>query len=209
MEDDLGTPRAFSRREQVIALLICALLGGAGLLIALQTGGLLACILALFLLLGTRVYLRPRPGNLRLVAKAFGAFCALTVLLGVGMVALWESEEVIVLRQRDESGEMFSTRLWIVEFNGHPSFGARPPDSQRRIALLREHPRVEFVRDGHAECRNAVLLPASDELREQLLGLYTEKYGVRAYFAGRLVGVLLGGRPGPVERQILIQLEPC
>ena len=209
MDDDLGTPRTFSRRKQVAALLICALLGAAGLLIALQTGGLLACTLALFLILGARVHIRPRPGNLRLVAKAFGALCALTLFLGVSMVALWESGEVIVLHQRDENGERFSTRLWIVDFDGHPSFSARPPDSQRRIALLSEHPRVEFVRAGHAECRHAVLLPAPDEVQDRIVQLYIEKYGLRALVAGRLVGVLLGGSPGPEEREILIQLEPC
>ena len=208
MYADVETP-APRQRKQSAALVLCALLGGFGLLIALRTGGLLACILALFLILGVRVHFRPRPGNLRLVAKAFGAFCALILFLGVGMVALWESGEVIVLLQRDENGERFSTRLWIVDFDGHPSFSARPPDSQRRIALLREHPRVEFVRDGHAECRHAVLLPAPDEVQDRIIQLYIEKYGVRAIVAGRLVGILLGGRPGPEEREILIQLERC
>lgn len=209
MAGDHRAGQTISRREQAVALLLCALLGGAGLGIAVLTGGLLACILALFLLLGVRLYLRPRSGNLRLVAKAFGCFCALTLLLGIGMVALWESGEVIVLRQQDERGEMFSTRIWIVDFDGHPSFAARPPDSQRRIALLRAHPTVEFVRAGRAECRKAVLLPAPDEVRDRILERYTEKYGLRAYVAGRLVGVLLGGRPGSEEREILIQLEPC
>ena len=179
-------------------------------MIALQTGGLLACILTLFLFLGVRTYLRPRSENLGLVVKVFAAFCAVTVLLGAGMLALWESgEEVIVLHQRDEQGETFSTRLWIIDVNGHPSFMARPPDSQRRISLLRKHPRVEFARDGRVECREAVLLPVPDEVRDQMIQLYTEKYGFRAYVAGRLVGALLGGRPGPEEREILVQLEPC
>jgi hypothetical protein len=209
MEGDLDTASSVDGRAQVAALVLCALLGGAGLLVASLTGGLLACILALFLLLGVRVYRRPRPGNLGLVAKAFGAFCALTLLIGAGMVAMWESAEVIDLRQRDENGETFSTRLWIVEFDGHPSIAARPPDSQRRIALLRDYPRVEMVRDGHAECRRAVLLPVTDEVWERVRQRYTDKYGVRAYAAGRLVGLLLGGRPKPEEREILIQFEPC
>ncbi len=210
MDSDLETP-ALQQKKQAAALVLCALLGGVGLLIALQTGGLLACILTLFLLLGVWIYLRPQSGNLGLVLKVFAAFCALTVLLGAGMLALWESgEEVIVLHQRDEHGEIFSTRLWIIDVNGHPGFMARPPDSQRRIALLRAYPRVEFARDGHAECREAVLLPASDEVRDRMIQLYTEKYGFRAsYIAGRLVGVLLGGRPGPDEREILVQLVPC
>ncbi len=188
---------------------MCALLGGAGLLIAISTAGLLSCLLALFLLLGVRVYRRPGPGNLGLVAKTLGALCAFAFLMGASMVAIWESGEVTVLRQRDESGETFSTRLWVVEFNDLPSFAARPPDSQRRIALLRDYPIVEIVRRGHSECRRAVLLPAPGDVRDQLLELYKGKYGVRAYVAGRLVGVLLGGRSSSEEREILIQLEPC
>lgn len=133
----------------------------------------------------------------------------MTVLVGVGMAALWESAEVIVLRQMDENGEMFSTRLWVVDFNGYPSFLGRPPDSQKRIGLLRDHPRVELVRAGRADCRRAVLLPAPDVVHERLIQLYTEKYGVRAYLAGRLVGLLLGGSPGAEEPEILIRLEPC
>jgi hypothetical protein len=202
-------PRTDGRRQQVAALVVCSVLGSAGLLIAVLTDGLLAWILTLFLPLGARVYLRPRPGSLMLVAKTLGAFCALTLLVGLGMVALWESAEVIVLRQSDENGETLSTRLWVVDFNGHPSFAARPPDSQRRIALLRDYPRVELVRNSHAECRHAVLLPAPDLVRERIIQLYTAKYGVRAYVAGRLVGVLLGGRSRAEEREILVQLEPC
>jgi hypothetical protein len=193
----------------VAGIVISLLLGGAGLLLAVETRGLLACILALFLLLALRIYRRPHPGNLRLVAKTAGAFCAATLLVGVSMVALWESAEVIVLRQRDETGELFSTRLWVVDLDGYPSFAARPPDSQRRIALLRNFPTVEMVRDGQAECRRAVILPAPDEVRQRILELYTEKYGLRLVTAGPLVGVLLGGRPKPEEREVLIQLEPC
>ena len=209
MVNDLETP-ALQPRKQAGALALCALLGGVGLWIALQTGGLLACILALFLLLGVRIHLRPRSQSLGLVVKVFAAFCIVTVLLGAGMLALWESgAEVVVLHQRDEQGEAFSTRLWIIDFNGHPSFMARPPDSQRRISLLREYPNVELARDGRVECRKAVLLPAPDEVRDRMIQPYTQKYEFRAYVAGRLVGVLLGGRPGPKEREILVQLEPC
>ena len=148
-----GATRGPLRGRSLAALLICAVVGGVGLLGALATRGLLAWLMALFLLLGVRVGLRRRSSDLWLVVRALGAFVALTLLLGAGMVAMWESAEVIVLHQRDEAGEMFSTRLWVVDFDGYPSFAARPPDSQRRIGLLRENPVVEVVRDGRAECR--------------------------------------------------------
>jgi len=189
------------------AALLCLAIGAAALGLALASGGLLPWLLTSFLLLGARFQLWPRPGDLRRVLRLVGALLAALALFFAGIVGLWETAEVIQLRQRDESGQWFATRLWIVDLEGAPSFLARPPDEHRRVGLLRDQPRVELVRGGRAECRVASLESPSDAVRAEAERLYREKYGFRVYVAGRLMGLLLGGRSDRPE--ILVRLEPC
>jgi hypothetical protein len=194
--------------SQLAAVAISAALGAAGLGLALWRGGVVPWLLAGFLVLAVRVHRRPRAGNLKLVLGSLAAFAGAVVLVAAGAVAIWETAEVVVLRQADEHGEPFSTRLWVIDLDGAPSFLAQPPSQQRRIALLRDHPRVDLVRGGRSECRQALLVDASEADRAEAERLYREKYGFRLYFAGAFVGLLLGG-PRSEEPEILVRLDPC
>jgi hypothetical protein len=203
-EGDAGRPHG----SQLAAVAISAAVGAAGLGLALWNGGLVAWLLAAFLALAVHVKRRPRAGNLKLVLSALAALVAGLSLVGAAAVGIWETAEVVVLEQLDERGAPFSTRLWVIDLDGAPSFLARPPDSQRRIALLRDHPRVELERAGRSECRQALLVDPSEDQRSEATRLYLEKYGFRVTLAGRFVGFMLGGPPQTAP-DILVRLDPC
>jgi len=183
------------------------LLALAGLGIALRGGALGWAMLLGFGVLAARFALRPRPRDGRRLAAATAGFVVGVLLLAVGMVAVWETAEVVVLRQRDDDGAWFATRLWIIDLRGTPSFAARDPAEHRRIALLERHPDVELVRHGRSECRRAVLARGDAELGEEARRLYAEKYGFRIRLANELVVFLVGG--GAKRDPVLVRLEPC
>jgi hypothetical protein len=192
-----------SRRPAIAA----ALVGVLGLALALGRGGLLGWVFALFLLLAARIWTRPRAGDARRVAKSLAAVFAGLVLLVASMVALWETEEVMVLRQLDEEGEAFETRLWVIDLDGVPSFAGRVPAEQRRIALLEKHPQVEMIRGGRSECRLAELVTPDERLGREAQRLYAAKYGFRVAIASRLIVALIGG--GSEENPVIVRLLPC
>jgi hypothetical protein len=190
-----------------IPALVAAALGLLGLVLALGRGGLLGWVFALFLLFSARAWRSPRPGDGRRLAKAVAAVFGGILVTGVAMVGAWETEEVIVLRQQDDTGEPFERRLWIVDHRGIPSFAARPPEEQRRIGLLERHPRVELVRGGRTECRIASLVAPDEAMGREVERLYDEKYGFRVKVAGPLILKLLGGATDAPP--VIVQLLPC
>jgi len=193
--------------RHIAALVICGLLGGAGVLQSLGNGGVIGWLLAGFLLLGLRFWLRPRPGQLALVAKCAGALVALVAILAGGVFVAWESGEVVVLRYADGRQGQIEERLWVIDLDGNPNVATA--SSKRRVALLEANPDVELVRGGRVECRRAVLIPeaaAAPEARREAERLYEEKYGLRLY-ATRALALFLGAPPG--EGRSLIRLEPC
>lgn len=191
------------------AILGCALiLGLGGIGFALQTGGFLGWVFGGFLLLGARFWLRPGPGDARLLLKVIMGIVAALTLLYAAMVASWETAEVMVLRHRDNQGEWFDTRLWVIDLRGYPSFHTASPDVYHRARLLQKFPEVEFSRRGETECRRAVVLGLGGGLGEEAFRLYEEKYGFRINFASNVIGFLLGGGSRP-EDGVIVQLEPC
>jgi hypothetical protein len=184
--------------------------------LALGRDGFLGWVFAAFLLLGARFLRRPGPSDARLLVKTFAGVIVGTVLVFVGMIGLWETAEVIVLHHLDENGESFGTRLWVIDLDGYPSTAANA--ASRRVALLRQHPLVDFERDGKTECRKAVVISMADAhdeatrrrfeaLGEEARRLYDEKYGFRVPLASRLIVFLLGGPSNP--ESVIIRLEEC
>ena len=203
-ELDRTHPREPARQSALVV--ICLILGSGGVLFAAATGGFLGWIFASFLALGAYFYTRPHPANPRRLAKAVGTVVGAIVLALAGVVAVWESGEVIELHSRDEAGNYVTTRLWVIDLQGYPSVHSRP--SARRTARIRANPRVQLVREGRAECRDAELLYESslpEEVRQDAARLIEEKYGLRPY-ASYVLGAMLGGSP---EEAILVRLKPC
>ena len=196
-----------ARARHLAALLLCSLLGGAGVFQILGNGGVVGWLLAGFLALGARFYFRPRAGELALVAKCLAALVALVALLVACLFAAWESAEVVVLRYQDEQGKPVEDRLWVIDLEGRPSVATA--SSKRRVARIEAHPEVELVRGGRAECRRAVVIRGSataQETRRAAKRLYEEKYGLRIY-GSRALSFFFGVPPG--EEPVLIRLEPC
>lgn len=206
MGEEFDRAHAHERAWQPAPVVISLILGSGGVLFAVATGGFLGWIFAGFLALGAYFCARPHPANPRRLAKAIGAVVGVIVLAFAGVVAVWESGEVVELHSRDEAGNYISTRLWVIDLQGYPSVHSRP--SARRTARILANPRVQLVRGGRTECRDAELLyesSLSKDVRQDAARLIEEKYGFRPY-ASYVLGAMLGGSP---EEAILVRLKPC
>lgn len=192
--------------RHVAAIAICALLGLAGLTHGIRIGGVVAWLLAAFLLVGASFLIAPRAGELALVAKLVAALVVCTALLIAAAFVGMESAEVVVLRYRDDHGDRQDARLWVIDLDGAPS--VTTGSDTRRAALIRANPDVELVRDGRVECRRARVFAAdagTSEDRRTAERLYREKYGFRLHVSQSLRTFLGGAGAEPV----LIRLEPC
>ena len=128
----------------------------------------------------------------------------LLVLLSAVSFALIETGEVVVLHTTDDRGEVSSTRLWVVDYDGSPWIGAGR-SNRRWLARLRANPRVELVRAGRAQCHLAQ--PVEDsEIVDTVLALFQEKY--RTQLLGSRFFNWLAGRRDPTDRAV-IHLDPC
>ena len=202
----MSAPPVHPPTRKRLPVITCLVLGVAGLSYAVATGGLLGWIFAGFLGAGAFFYTRPQPGDMRRLATLIGIVVGATVLAGAGVLAAWESGEVVELRSRDDAGTWVSTRLWVLDLQGYPTVHSRP--SARRTARMRADPTVELVRGGRAECRVAELISESDlpeEVLQEAARIAAEKYGFRLR-ATRVLAALLGGTP---EEGILVRLKPC
>jgi hypothetical protein len=109
----------------------------------------------------------------RSLLVAAGCLFGLALIVVLGSVALIESEEVVVIHTRDASGEKYSARIWIVDYEGHP-WVAPGNRSNAWFQRLLADPRVEIERDGGRSCYRAVIVesPASLPALEQFLDKY-------------------------------------
>ncbi len=128
----------------------------------------------------------------------------LLVLLGAISFALIETGEVVVLHTTDDRGEVSSTRLWVVDYDGSPWIGAGR-SNRRWLARLRANPRVELIRAGRVQCHLAQ--PVEDpEIVDIVLTLFQEKYRTQSLGARFINWV--AGRRDPTNRAV-IHLDPC
>ena len=137
------------------------------------------------------------------------AATVLAAVVGAGFLLI-ESGEVIVLRTTHARGDEFVARLWVVDHAGQPWVGKMDPSEARWVGRLREEQAVELVRGGDRSCRRPVFV-ADSGTRLALYALYLEKYRVPLYGA-RLLGLILGGNPDPVESAesaVLVRLDTC
>lgn len=137
--------------------------------------------------------------------RVLGALLAAVVVLVGGALLLIESGEVVVLHSSDDRGQVFRTRLWVVDHQGAPWVSTGNP-AKDWFVRVRQQPRVELVRGGETSCRQGVVVddPAT---RAELRRLFQEKYRVQRYGAGLLNSLFYssGAKPEPV----VIRLDPC
>ena len=139
----------------------------------------------------------------RRLGIAAGSLVALLLLAILASLALVESEEVIRLHTRDASGETYTTRVWIVDYEGR-SWVAPGNRSNAWFQRLLVDPTVEIERDGSRACFRAAIVksPNSIPVLERLL----EKYDAVIRATG-LLNLLLepGGDESPA---VAIRLDP-
>jgi hypothetical protein len=128
-------------------------------------------------------------------ARIAVAVVALLGALGLGVVALSESGEVVVLTTSDERGQLHTTRLWVVDVDGSPWLRAGQEGSGW-YERLRARPDVQLERGEGSQPYQAVPVP---EASERINGAMAEKYGL----ADRIIA--LGRREGG---SIAIRLDP-
>lgn len=107
-----------------------------------------------------------------------------------------ESGEVVVLHARDATGEVVTTRLWVVDHDGHQYLRVGA-DGSGWYSRLTANPDIELARGGAPEPYRAVPEPAASEVVNDLM---QAKYGWRDSF----IGAIVGGRDGSIP----IRLDP-
>ncbi len=189
-------------RATALSLSIALAALSIGLL--LTRGGLLAwlgTIVGVAML--AKAWVRPGDADLKWIAGAVVAWCALWAI-PLGAVHLgWESGEVVVIRPVDPvTGKVLDLRVWVVddELTGGPVVFY--DGSRDRLAAIGKQATLEWVRDGIAHRSRPTLHwmdDASPELVARISGLFEDKYGeldwaTNAFFlfAGRARGRRLG-----------------
>jgi len=107
-----------------------------------------------------------------------------------------ESGEVVVLHAGDASGEVVTTRLWVVDHEGRQYLRVGA-DGSGWYSRLTADPDVELVRGGAREAYRAVPEAAASGAINELM---QSKYVWRDSF----IGALVGGRDGSIP----IRLDP-
>jgi hypothetical protein len=129
-------------------------------------------------------------------ARIAVAVVALLGAFGLGVVALSEAGEVVVLHTAGERGEDHTTRLWVVDVDGAAWLRAGQEGSGW-YARLRAQPEVQLQRGEGSLPYRAVPVP---EASERINAAMAEKYGL----ADRIIA--LGRREGG---SIAIRLDPA
>jgi hypothetical protein len=140
------------------------------------------------------------------LAKVLGIAVGAVALVSAAAFLLVESGEVVVLRTIDEHDHESTTRLWVVDHDGHPSISTGTPSSRQWLRRLRTHSEVELVRDGVATCRRAVIVEEA-EARERIGILINAKYHVQIY-GSKFLNLFAAPR-GDRAEPVVIRLEPC
>lgn len=124
------------------------------------------------------------------VLAAAGLFAAITL-------AALEIPEVVVVRTRDPSGGMRTTRTWIADADGLAWIEAANPEREFYRSIVAD-PDIELERHGALRRYHAVPLANPDGHR-LIRRLLAEKYGVADWWIGLIADT---------SRSIAIRLEP-
>ena len=130
--------------------------------------------------------------------KALKWIGGIVLLLTIGFVGIQmmasEGGEVVVLTTVDEAGDEHTTRLWVVEHDGHAWLRAGLPDAGWFLRL-QANPAVRVKRNGVETAYTAVPSP---EQRDTINKLMLDKYG----WSERYIGAMMSR-----EASVPIRLE--
>jgi hypothetical protein len=104
---------------------------------------------------------------------AVGIVVLLLVAFGAIQMMASEGGEVVVLTTMDETGSEHTTRLWVVEHDGHTWLRAGIPDAEWYLRL-KANPLVRVERNEVVTAYKAIPVPGQ---RDAINGLMLQKYG--------------------------------
>ena len=121
-----------------------------------------------------------------------GLLIVVIAILGITQIAS-ERVEVVELHVADASGEMVTTRLWMVDDDGF-QYLRTGADGSGWYSRIEASSSIELTRNGETRRYTTEDRPEKSELRNQLM---REKYT----WGDQVVGVVAGSREGaiPVE----------
>ena len=140
----------------------------------------------------------------RRLAIAAACLAGLLLLPILASLALIESEEVVRLHSRDSSGERYTTRVWIIDYEGR--WWVAPGNrSNAWFQRLLVDPRVEIDRDGRHGCFTAAIVESPDSI--PVLESLVEKYAT-VMRATSLLNLLLEPE-GDDTPPVAVRLDPA
>ena len=113
-------------------------------------------------------------------------FSLLAIVIAFGIVERLASEriEVVELHTQDESGQEVTTRLWIVDYDGHPYL--RTSDEQSGwFTRLNAQQKIKLTRTNNTQTYETTQAP---ELRGRINTLMHDKYTWGDSFIGAVFG---------------------
>jgi hypothetical protein len=119
---------------------------------------------------------------MKIIARTFVILAMVIIAWWLGQMIASESAEVVVLYTQDKSGEQFSTRLWIVDHEGHAWLrsGSEQSGWYQRLLVL---PEIELLRGSD---RRSLVSEAEPDYRDTINQLMAKKYGWRDTYVGLL-----------------------
>ena len=121
---------------------------------------------------------------MKVVYWIMGSLLAIVVVLGIVERLASERIEVVELHTQDESGQEVTTRLWIVDYDGHPYL--RTSDEQSGwFTRLNAQKKIKLTRTNNTLTYETTQAP---ELRDKINTLMHDKYTWGDSFIGAVFG---------------------
>lgn len=117
---------------------------------------------------------------MKILVRGFIVLAMVVITWWLGQMIASESGEVVVLYTQDKSGEQFSTRLWIVDYEGDAWLraGSAQAGWYKRLEAL---PEIELLRRSDRRSLDTAPEPAYRDTINQLMA---KKYGWRDAYIG-------------------------
>ena len=130
---------------------------------------------------------------MRILAWILGILIGLSALFGIVQTAASERVEVVELHTLDGSGEMETTRLWVMDHDGYQYLRVGG-DGSGWYSRIRANDTVQVTRNDETKTYTTVDRPDKSELINKLM---SEKYT----WGDDFFATMFGGREGsiPVE----------
>ena len=122
---------------------------------------------------------------MKYIIRAVGAIVVLALAVGILELAASERVEVVELHTRDADGETVTTRLWIVDYEGHPYL--RGESQSGWFLRLKTNELVGLTREGETRTYR-------HQLRNENLGAINRLMNEKYTWGDEVVNLLVGNR---------------